>query len=72
MPPIPYLPHIPAEAPAITSHLPPHPLPPKNILKFTCFHHCVYLVQAKVSVAFCDGLTEAVREWIQHAVVRVN
>lgn len=63
-------PHIPATATAITSHLPP-PLP-KNELKFTCFDQCVYLVQAKVSVAFSNGLAEAVREWIQHTVVWVH
>lgn len=49
-----------------TSHL---PLPSIVIKGFTCFHHCVYLIQTKVSVSLCDSLAEAVRERVQHAVV---
>lgn len=32
----------------------------------------MYLVQAKVSVSLSDGLAEAMREWIEHAVVWVH
>lgn len=67
--PIPYLPHIPADS---HCHHQPPSIPPKNEWKFTCFDQCVYLVQAKVSVAFSNGFAESVREWIQHAVVWVH
>lgn len=39
---------------------------------FTCFHHCVYLIQTKVSVSLGDSLAEAVRERVQHAVMWVH
>ena len=38
----------------------------------TCFGHCEYLIQTKVSVAFSYGLAEVVGERVQHAVVGVH
>lgn len=59
-------------SPQSCCHHQPPSTPSKNIERCTCFYHCVYLVQAKVSVSFSDGFTEAVREWIEHAVVWVH
>lgn len=47
-----------------------HLLPP--LLKLFLLEHCMYLVQAKISMAFSYSLTEAMREWIQHTVVWVH
>lgn len=65
---IPYLHYIPTNGRAVTSNL-NHP---KLKRKFTCFDQCVYLVQAKVSMALGDCLAEVVGERVEHAVVRVN
>lgn len=62
------LPH-PCRAATSTSHL---PLPLIINKGFTCFRHCEYLIQTKVSVSLGDSLAEAVRERVQHAVVWVH